>query len=73
MKQKYAKDIDEAKIQADMITQFTNDISMEFGADKCAYLYIESGKRKSLGDTIDIKVTPTNTWVRTRQWDLPHH
>ena len=50
----YAKDIDEAKIQADMITQFTNDISMEFGADKCAYLYIESGKRKSLGDTIDI-------------------
>ena len=50
----YAKDIDEAKIQADMITQFTNDISMEFGAVKCAYLYIESGKRKSLGDTIDI-------------------
>ena len=50
----YAKGIDEAKIQADMITQFTNDISMEFGADKCAYLYIESGRRKSLGDTIDI-------------------
>ena len=39
----YAKDIDEAKIQADMITQFTNDINMEFGA-----------QRKSLGDTIDI-------------------
>ena len=50
----YAKDIDEAKIQADMITQFTNDINMEFGTDKCAYLYIENGKRKTLGDTIDI-------------------
>ena len=50
----YAKDIDEAKIQADMITQFTNDINMEFGTVKCAYLYIENGKRKTLGDTIDI-------------------
>ena len=29
----YAKDIDEAKIQADMITQFTNDINMEFGTN----------------------------------------
>ena len=49
----YAKDID-GKIQADMITQFTNDISMEFGTDKCAYLYIENGNRKTLGDTINI-------------------
>ena len=49
----YAKDIDEANIQADMITQFTNDINMEFGTDKCAYLYIENGKRKTLDDTID--------------------
>ena len=50
----YAKNIDEAKIQADMITQFTNDIGMEFGTDKCAYLYIEKGRRKTLKTTIDI-------------------
>ena len=49
----YAKDIDDAKIQADMITQFTNDISIEFGTDKCTYLYIENGKMKILGNTID--------------------
>ena len=41
----YAKDIDEAKIQADMTTQFTNDLNMEFGTDKCAYLSIENGKK----------------------------
>ena len=50
----YVKDVNEAKIQADMITQFTNDINMEFGSDKCTYLYIENGKRKTLGDTIDV-------------------
>ena len=50
----YAKNIDEAKIQADMITQFTNDIGMEFGEDKCRYLYIENGKRKTLDNAIDI-------------------
>ena len=33
---------------------FTNDISMEFGTDQCAYLSIENGKRKTLEDTIDI-------------------
>ena len=27
---------------------------MTFGADKCAYLYIERGQRKTLGDTINV-------------------
>ena len=27
---------------------------MTFGADKCAYLYIERGQRKSLGNTISM-------------------
>ena len=37
-----------------VITKFTNDIGMTFGADKCAYLYIERGQRKTLGDTIHV-------------------
>ena len=27
---------------------------MQFGVDKCAYMYIERGKRKSLGEMINI-------------------
>ena len=32
-----------------MITLITNDISMRLGLDKGTYIYIEQGKRKSLG------------------------
>lgn len=45
----YAHDEKEAKMQLDLITTFTNDIGMEFGSDKCAYLCIQRGKRNSLG------------------------
>ena len=39
----YAQDITEAKLQLDLVTSFTKDIGMEFGSDKCAYIYIERG------------------------------
>lgn len=35
-----------------IITNFTNDIGMKLGEDKCAYLNIERGQRKSLGRSI---------------------
>ena len=38
-----------AKLQLDLISQFTRDISKQFGSEKCAYLNIERGNQKSLG------------------------
>ena len=37
----FAKNKNEATLHLDLITRFTNDISMKFGLDKCAYIYIE--------------------------------
>ena len=50
----YAPNKETAEKQLQVITKFTNDIGMTFGADKCAYLYIERGQRKTLGDTIHV-------------------
>ena len=50
----YAQDIQEAKLQLDLITTFTKDINMQFGSDKCAYSYIERGKQVSLGRKFSI-------------------
>ena len=50
----YAPNKETAEKQLQVITKFTNDIGMTFGADKCAYLYIERGQRKTLGDTINV-------------------
>ena len=44
----YAQDIQEAKLRLHLITTFTKDINMQFGSDKCAYIYIERGKQVSL-------------------------
>ena len=49
--------VEKAKIQLDIVTTFSNDIGMSFGLDKCAYLCIEHGKRKSLGESIVINDT----------------
>ena len=35
----YAQDIQEAKLQLDLITTFTKDINMQFGSDKYTYIY----------------------------------
>ena len=50
----FAKNKNEATLHLDLITRFTNDINMKFGLDKCAYIYIERGKRKSLGTKLTI-------------------
>ena len=51
----YAQDEIRAKQQLDLITEFTADIGMEFGRDKCAYVFIEKGKKKSLGEKFSIE------------------
>ena len=48
----YAKNEASAKQQLKPITDFSRDIGMKFGADKCSYVCIERGKQKSLGETI---------------------
>ena len=45
----FAKNKNEATLHLDLITQFTNDISIKLGLDKCACIYIERRKGKSLG------------------------
>ena len=50
----FAKNKNEATLHLDLITRFTNDINMKFGLDKCAYIYIERGKWKSLGTKLTI-------------------
>ena len=44
--------ISNAKQQLDIVTNYSKDIGMTFGVDKCAYINIEHGKRKSLGRDI---------------------
>lgn len=50
----FAKNKEKAETQLEIITSFTNDIGMTFGMNKCAYMNIENGKRKSLGEKICI-------------------
>ena len=50
----YAQDINEAKLQLDLVTSFTKDIGMEFGSDRSAYIYIERGQKVSLGENFSI-------------------
>ena len=50
----YPLDIDTGKLLLDIITTFTKDVGMSFEEKKCAYICIEDGKRKSLGQTIEI-------------------
>ena len=40
--------------QLDLITTYSLDIGMSLGSDKCAYLYIERGKQKSLDKNLSI-------------------
>ena len=50
----YALSYEHAKLLLDIITTFSNDVGMTFGESKCAYIYIEHGKWKSLGKSIKI-------------------
>ena len=47
-----ATTLERALKQLDIVTTFSKDVGMTFGTDKCAYSYVERGKKKSLGETI---------------------
>ena len=53
----FARNKKEAALQLDLITQFTKDIDMKFGLDKCAYIYIVRGIQKSLDTKLSINGT----------------
>ena len=36
----FALNLDQSKLQLDIVTQFSKDIGMEFGEEKCGYIYI---------------------------------
>ena len=46
--------MDEGKKQLDIITTFSKDINMNFCLDKCAYMYVEGGKRKYFNEEIEV-------------------
>ena len=48
----YGTNMNVTKKQLDLVTQFSKDICMDFGSDKCAYLKIEKGTIVSNGETL---------------------
>ena len=50
----FSSGIEESKVQLAMVIEFSRDIGMSFGEDKCGYICIEHGKRKSQGKSIVI-------------------
>ena len=50
----YSTSKSSAMKQLEIITGFTNDIGMQFGEDKCAYVNIEKGMRKQLCNPIKL-------------------
>ena len=60
----YSENQNEAEVQLDVVTKVSKDIGMSFREEKCAYVAVERGQRKSLGNTIqinDIKIRELNT------------
>ena len=49
----YAPNKETAIHQLEVITKFSQDIGMKFGADKCSYINIERGKRKMIGEIVE--------------------
>ena len=50
----YSENMNQPKQQLDIVTSFSKDIGMQFGLEKCAYVYIERGKRKQLWENITV-------------------
>ena len=48
----YAISITKAMHLLDIVTTSSRDIGMTFGEDKCGYIYIERGQRKSVGESM---------------------
>ena len=45
----YGSNLEQCKLQLEIVTKFSKDIGMEFWEDKCGYIYMERGKRKTQG------------------------
>jgi len=56
----YSSTLNGIKKQLDLVTTYSNDIGMQFGQEKCAYLVIEKGKTKSDGKNIVINQLKLN-------------
>ena len=63
-----APTLNKIKLQLDIVTTFSKDIGMTFGEDKCAYICIDRGKRKSLGKSIEIN----GVTIKELQEDEPY-
>ena len=50
----YDPTLNQIKYLLDIVTTFSKDIGMAFRKDKCSYIYVEKGKRKSQGQDIVI-------------------
>ena len=50
----FSSSIEENKVQLAIVTELSRDIGMSYGEDKCGYICIEHGKRKSQGKSIVI-------------------
>ena len=48
----FATTINNLKLLHFIVSKFSKDTGMSFGLNKCAYVYIERGKSKSIGDQI---------------------
>ena len=64
----YAPDVMGAKALQDLMTTFTNDIGMELGNNKRAYIHIERGKKVSLGNNFRINDIELNELERGKKY-----
>ena len=57
----YTGDINTLKHQLNIVTKFSNDVTMRFGIDKCSYLHIKKGRIVDSNEPLSInglKITP---------------
>ena len=54
----YGNNMDNIKSLLKTVIEFSKNIGMSFGEEKCSYIFVEGGKRKSLGQ--NIKMNDTN-------------
>ena len=62
----YAKSVNDAKLQLDLISKFSKDIIMKMGKNKCAYINIEKGKKVSLGNNFMMHETEMTELTRVK-------
>ena len=56
----YGNSIDNIKDLLKIVVEFSKNIGMNFDEDKCSYIYVENGKRRTLGNNIDMNRMKTS-------------